>query len=64
MSIKESNSKKNYTNNYKKTSNIKVASAKQIKINNKLSNIIVNDLNSDLILRDLKKTGKSFIKKK
>ena len=55
MSIKESNTKKNYSNSYKKTSNIKVASAKQIKKNNKLSNIILNELTSDYILKDLKK---------
>ena len=34
---------------------LKVASAKQIKENNRISNIILNDLNSDLILKDLKK---------
>ena len=55
MSIKESNTKKNYSNSYKKTSNIKVASAKQIKKNNRLSNIILNELTSDYILKDLKK---------
>ena len=52
MSIKESNTKKNYSN---VNNNIKVASVKQIKKNNKISNIILNNLNSDLILKDLKK---------
>ena len=55
MSIKESTSKKNYSNSYKKSSNIKVASAKQIKKNKKLSNIILNELMSDYVLEDLKK---------
>ena len=55
MSIKESNIKKNYSNSYKKAGNIKVASAKQIKKNNRLSNIILNELTSDYILKDLKK---------
>ena len=55
MSIKESNTKKNYSNSYKKTSNIKVASAKQIKKNKKLSNIILNELMSDYVVDDLKK---------
>ena len=55
MSLKESTSKKNYSNNYKKSSNIKVASAKQIKKNNRLSNILLNELTSDYILKDLKK---------
>ena len=39
----------------KKSSNIKVASAKQIKKNKKLSNIILNELMSDYVLEDLKK---------
>ena len=55
MSIKESNTKKNYSNSYKKAGNIKVASAKQIKKNNRLSNILLNELTSDYILEDLKK---------
>ncbi len=55
MSLKESTSKKNYSNSHKKSSNIKVASAKQIKKNNRLSNILLNELTSDYILEDLKK---------
>ena len=55
MSIKESTAKKNYSNSHKKSSNIKVASAKQIKKNKKLSNIILNELMSDYVLEDLKK---------
>jgi len=55
MSIKESTSTKNYSNSYKKSSNIKVASAKQIKKNKRLSNIILNELMSDYVLEDLKK---------
>lgn len=38
--------------------NIKLASASQIKKNERLSNIILNDLTSDLILEDLKKKKK------
>ena len=55
MSLKESTSKKNYSNSHKKSSNIKVASAKQIKKNKRLSNIILNELMSDYVLEDLKK---------
>tara|TARA_R110000824_G_scaffold331662_1_gene518298 strand:- start:287 stop:484 length:198 start_codon:yes stop_codon:yes gene_type:complete len=38
--------------------NIKLASASQIKKNERLSNIILNELASDLILEDLKKKKK------
>ena len=38
--------------------NIKLASASQIKKNERLSNIILNDLTSDLILEVLKKKKK------
>ena len=41
MSIKESNIKKNYSN---VNNNIKVASAKQIKENNRISDLILKDL--------------------
>jgi|3_EtaG_2_1085321.scaffolds.fasta_scaffold525232_2 hypothetical protein len=59
MSIKESTSKKNYSN--KSDNNIKVASATQIRKNNRLSNKILKILEaSDAI----KATGKKFIKKK
>ena len=52
MSLKDSiKSKKNYSNNYKKTSNVKVASAKQIEKNKVLS---------DFILQDLKKSPDTY----
>ena len=38
--------------------NIKLASASQIKKNERISNIILNELASDLILEDLKKKKK------
>ena len=45
-------------NKKKKDNNLKVASASQIKKNEKLSNKILNELMSDYILKDLKKSIK------
>ena len=45
-------------NKKKKDTNLKVASASQIKKNEKLSNKILNELMSDYILKDLKKSIK------